>query len=128
VAGIDAQAVEFGMDLIEIVKPDVILMNDRRSPNPAAIVAGRQVLYGKPEDLWRRGENVAAQALIYDQIVLTGRGAEVMERNGIDFLIEYKPQPFVLKNATQLQYFTIIAENPDWLLLKLLRGAVNGNG
>jgi hypothetical protein len=86
------------------------VFNDRRSANPVAILAGRQVLFGKAEDVWRRGEDIEKPAEAYDRVMFHGRGAEIMDLFGIQYLAEYRPRPFILNNRTQWQYFDVVTQ------------------
>jgi hypothetical protein len=124
--GFDDNAVDFGLEVRKVVPSHKIVFNDRRSPNPVSLFAGRQVLFGKAEDVWRRGCDIRVPAMAYDRVVFDGRGAEVMRLFGIDYLAEYRRRPFILKNVTQWQYFDVLVQNDDWLLLKLIPEALAG--
>jgi hypothetical protein len=119
VDGINENALEFWKMIGQYLEPNATIMNDPRYFNPVSMIAGRQIVMGRTDDLWRRGQNVTMQAFVYDEIVYTGNGAKVMFARGIDYLVELRKHMFVLNNRTQWQFFEVVQQNDDWLLLKL---------
>jgi hypothetical protein len=117
--GLNAKAVEFGKTIASFVPPTAVVMADRRFPNPVSIIAGRQVWYGRADDVWRRGERFAWQSRVYDTAVAWNRTADILSRYGIEYLVEYRPQPLILRNVTQWRDFDLVTANEDWILLRL---------
>jgi hypothetical protein len=50
-----------------------------------------------------------------------------MFATGIEFLVEYQPSPFILKNSSQWSFFEVLEQNTEWMLLKLKPEVVNAS-
>jgi hypothetical protein len=117
---VDSAALEFGKALDFCLDRKEIVLHNRRSFNPVSILAGRQVLLGNGVQIWRRGGAFHQQADISS--LLMGEHNcihQIMRDYNLSYIVEYRPRPFLLDNLSQWQYFNVIFQNEDWMLLRL---------
>jgi hypothetical protein len=122
VPGFSSNAIAFSRALVTQLPDSAVVMSGFNGMSPVAALAGKQLVIGRHDDLWRRGASIANASRLHETIL--HNGAEVMLAESIEFLVEYKAAPVLLNNQSQLHYFYVMAQNDEWVLLKLNIGAL----
>lgn len=102
-------------------KPNDVILTDAKGMNPAVVLSGRQVIMGKASDLWRRGEDTKSHAELFERLSKENGFIDFMEKENIQYLLEFKFSLFALPNDTYLEHFKVLSENNDWVLFSLNR-------
>lgn len=87
--------------------------------NPASFSAGRRILCGPTDDIWRRGENPIPAAVALQSIDVFDGAPEVMRRLGMRYLLEDYAAPLVSQNESRLAQFQVLGKNEGFALLRL---------
>lgn len=106
---------DIGRKIQDITRPRDTILSDTFKFNPAAAVAGRQIVSGSFREAWRRGCDVFKQVELIREVRKESGGLDVMRSQDIRYLLDYKNDE-ILWDA---KHYQNVYENEKWVIYQL---------